>query len=58
MKNKKKAKKRFNSWKKKGKDSTIQSRHIVGPKDYRKKKYMRDPANDTSTATFYPDRRK
>jgi hypothetical protein len=45
-------------FKRKSKGSNIQSRHVVGPKDYRKPKYMRDPNADTNTATYYPDRRK
>jgi hypothetical protein len=44
-------------FKRKSKGSNIQSRHVVGPKDYRKKKYMRDPGYDTRPTTYYPDRR-
>lgn len=53
MKKISKSKKRRRSFIKKGNNSVIQHRHVVGPKDYRKPKYMRDPDYDQSPVTLY-----
>jgi hypothetical protein len=50
-------KKRKLAFLKNSKDSNIQSRHVVAPKEYRKKKYMRDPYYDTKPVTYYPDKK-
>jgi len=42
----------------KSKDSNVQSRHVVGPKDYRKKKYMNNPDYDIRPVTYYPNKKK
>lgn len=58
MKNKKPRKsKRKRNFISKSKQSNIQPRHVVGPKDFRKKKYMRDPFIEQTETTYYPERK-